>query len=140
MSESDPCLEVSPEHLRYAVILEYGVWAALFVLATSYLAYLAGWATPLVPLDQVQQHWGLSHDAFVAATGMPVKWRWLTQLQHPDMANLLGIAMLGLLSCAGLLGVLPVFWRRKDKAFCTAIILELAVVLLAASGVITRGH
>jgi hypothetical protein len=57
-----------------------------------------------------------------------------------DMAGLMGIAILAGGSVACLLTLVPLYASRGDKAFVAICLAEVAVVLLAASGLMLLGH
>lgn len=126
------------EALRFAAILQVGVWVALAVLVVSFLAYLLGWPAPYVPVDLVARHWTERHDEFIAHTGQPTGWAWALRLQHPDMLNLAGVALLGLLSPLALIPLIPAALKKREYPFLAVIVLQLAILALAASGLASR--
>ena len=52
----------------------------------------------------------------------------------------LGIVLLSGCSLLCLLSLLPLYSKRGDRAYLAICIAEIAVLLLAASGVLTLGH
>lgn len=130
----------SDEQLRYARWLDHGTRTGFAVLVLAFLAYATGLTTPQVPLHRLPQLWNLPVDAFVRAAGVPTGWGWLRLALHGDIANLLGIAVLAGCSVPCLLSLLPLYARRGDRAYFAICVAEIAVLLLAASGVLTAGH
>ena len=54
--------------------------------------------------------------------------------------NLVGVAMLSSVTIVCYVRLLPVLWMERDHAFVAIVVLEIAVLLLAASGVLGGGH
>jgi hypothetical protein len=129
-----------PEQLRYARWLDAGSRAGLAVLVAVFLAYAAGFTEPHVPHARLAEVWGLPVTEFLAATGVPTGWGWLGHVHRGDIANLIGIALLSGCSLLALLVLLPLYARQGDRAFLAISVLQIVVLLLAASGVLTAGH
>lgn len=128
------------EQLRYARWLDWGTRTGLLVLVLSFAAYVAGLGQPQVPVDRLPELWSLPVAKFLQASGMPNGWGWLGLVGHSDIAGLAGIAILAGCSLPCLLALVPLYLRRGDKAFAWLCVAEVAVLLLAASGLLTTGH
>lgn len=138
---TDPSLEaVDPAQRRYAAWLAAGARLGLALLLVSFVAYLGGWIAPIVPLDQLPSLWNQPVATYLQATGQAAGWSWVGRLGHGDVLNLLGIAVLASCSLPCLLAVLPVYARRGDRAFAALCLLEVLVLLVAASGIIDGAH
>jgi hypothetical protein len=133
-------LEQPPEQLRYAMWLNAGSRLGLVVLVLTFIAYVLGGLPPRVPAHELSALWHLPAAEFTRLTGMPNGWAWLGHLQHGDMAGLIGIALLASCSLPSLLALLPLYQRAGDRAYVAICVAEVAVLLLAASGVFTVGH
>jgi hypothetical protein len=128
------------EALRYALLLDWGTRLGLVVLVLGFAAYVFGIVTPLVSLDQLPQLWNKPVAVYLKATGTPTGWGWLALAGKGDMLNLVGIAVLAGCSLPPLLGLIPLYLKRRDYAYavlCAAIVL---VLVLAASGILSGGH
>ena len=130
----------SPEELRYARVLHIGARVGLVMLIASFAVYVSGVLSPLVPLTDLPKYWGLSAREFVAATHQPTGWAWLMQIGRSDIANLAPIAFLAGVSALCSLAVLPQFVRRGDAMHAAILVLQIVVLVLAASNLfaITR--
>lgn len=128
------------EQLRYARWLEWGSRLGQCVLAVSFTLYLLGLMQPLIPPESLPQYWTLPVKDFLRATESPSGWLWLSLLDRSDMAGLLGISILAGSSLLAVLALLPLYWRRKDYAFVLLCAGQMAVLLLAASGVLMPTH
>lgn len=126
-----------PEQLRYAVILGIGIKVGFALLVLSFLAYVSGLIEPLIPLDQLPKYWGMPVQDFVAATGTPTGWGWITQVGKGDMLNLVGIAVLAGISILSSVATLPIFNRRRERAHVVISVLLVLVLMVAASGLLS---
>ncbi len=129
-----------PEQLRYARWLEWGTRVGLAALILIFLAYGIGLVEPHVPHSRLPEVWNLPVSQFLAATGLPTGWGWLAFAHRGDIANLLGIAMLTGASLLALLALLPLYLRQRDRLYAALCVAQVAVLLLAASGLLTAGH
>jgi hypothetical protein len=93
-----------------------------------------------VPTRQLPELWGHPVGRYLELTQSPTGWGWLALVHRGDVTGLVGIAMLAGCSLACLLALVPLYWRRGDRAFVALCLAEVAVVLLAASGWLSAGH
>lgn len=128
------------EALRYAHLLDWGARLGVLALIASFAAYVFGLISPHVPLEQLSSVWSLPVAAYLQQTATPSGWGWLTLAHKGDLSGLIGISILAGCSLPPLLGLIPLYLKRHDyvyAAICTGII---AVLVLAASGLLTGGH
>ena len=130
----------SSEELRYAKVLDISVKAGFVLLVLSFATYLTGILPPHVAFDQLPKYWGLPASEFVKATNTPTGWGWLRLIAKGDIVNLVVIAYLAGLSAICCLAVLPVFARRGEKVQLVFAVLQIVVLVLAASDILTAGH
>lgn len=139
-SSSATVVKQPPEQLRYARLLDWGTRLGLLVLVLSFGAYTLGLVEAQVPLERLPALWSHPVGQYLELTRTPTGWGWLALVNRGDMAGLLGIAILAGCSIVCLLALVPLYWRRGDKAFAAICLAEVAVVVLAASGWLTGGH
>ncbi len=130
----------SPEELRYARVLDVGVKAGFVLLVFAFAVYLSGILPPHIPFDQLPRYWGLPVREFVKATSMPTGWGWLRLVATGDIVNLTAIAYMAGLSAICCLAVVPIFARRGERAHLVIAVLQIAVLVLAASDILTAGR
>ena len=130
----------SPEQLRYARVLNVGMRFGLAVLVCGFIAYVTGLVPAHVPLAQMPELWTLSAPDYLRATGTPEGWGWLGMLGNGETLPLLGIAILSGISGLCFVVLLPLYAARRDWIYCVIAVLEIAVLTLAASGILTVGH
>jgi hypothetical protein len=126
------------EHPRYATVLHWGTLAGFIILIATFVAYLFGWLPSHVPVEQLPELWKLSTAEYLKATNTPTGWNWLTMLGHGDLASLTGIALLSASSIVCLVAVLPIYLKSRNFTYLAIGILEIAVLLLSASGIFSR--
>ena len=129
-----------PEQRRYADLLVWGTRVGLLVTLLGFAAYVSGLVAPQVPLERLPELWTLPLDQYLAQTGTPTGWGWAALVQRSDFFSLAGIALLAGCSVLCLLSLVPLSAARGDRAFVFVCLADAAVVLLAASGVLTAGH
>lgn len=140
MPRAQTSMHVSPEQRRYAQFLAWGARAGFVVLVAAFAAYLAGALPAYVPLAQLPALWHLPATAYRDATGVPLGWAWIAHVGHGEFASLAGIAILAGCSLASLVAVLVSFHRRGDRAYVAITLALIAVMAIAASGVLNRLH
>jgi len=124
----------------YALFLDWGARVGVMALLFSFAAYLFGILPPHVPLEQLPSVWNLPVSAYVERTGTPTGWNWLALAHRSDLSNLIGISLLAGCSLPPLLGLIPLYLKRRDYVYAGICALVATVLVLAASGLLTGGH
>ncbi|MCU0920567.1 MAG: hypothetical protein MUF08_12210 [Burkholderiaceae bacterium] len=141
MNTANPTTAAQPlEQMLYASLLTWGTRLGLFVLVTSFAAYVLGLADAQVPVSRLPELWHHPVARYLELTQSPTGWGWLALVHKGDVAGLAGIAILAGCSLVCLLALVPLYLRRGDKAYAALCLAEVAVVVLAASGWISGGH
>lgn len=128
------------ERLILAAILSRGTWISLAVLSLTFLCYIGGLTRPLIPIDDLPRYWGAPASEYLRQAGLPSGWGWVRLLRFGDFLNFVGIAMLAGLIVIAYLALLPAFVRKRDLPYALIVVAEVAVLLLAASGLLAIGH
>ena len=140
MKAEHETVEQPLEQLLYARLLDWGARLGLLVLVLSFAAYMLGLAESHVPMRKLPELWEHPVGRYLELTQSPTGWGWLALVHRGDVTGLVGIAILAGCSLVCLLALVPLYWRRGDRAFVALCLAEVAVVLLAASGWLTTGH
>jgi hypothetical protein len=127
------------EQILYANILNKGMLVGLVGLVVTFIIYGAGILKPLIPLDQVQNYWVMPVSDYLTQSGIHAGWAWLGNLGYGDMLNFLPIAFLSLLTIVCYLAIIPGLLRKKDTAYVVLAIIEVVVLVVAASGILGSG-
>ena len=134
-------LQATEEQLLYANILNKGMLVGLGGLFVTFIIYGVGILKPIIPLEQVQNYWVMSVHDYLELSGIHAGWAWLGNLRYGDMLNFLPIAFLSLLTILCYVAILPGLLRKKDTAYVVLAIIEVIVLVVAASGILgTGGH
>ena len=128
-----------PEQIIYANLLLIGVWFGLFLLLVTYTLYLSGVLPPHLPISEVPNKWSIGVDQYLHETHSPHGWGWTSLLNKGDFLNYVGFAFLALTTIGCYLALMRVYIRTKDWLFSTICALEIAVLLVAASGLLGSG-
>jgi hypothetical protein len=131
--------QATEEQLLYANILNKGMLVGLLGLVVTFIIYGAGILEPKIPLDQVQNYWVMPVSEYLQLSGIHAGWAWLGNLGQGDMLNFLPIAFLSLLTIICYLAILPGLMRKKDTAYVVLVIIEVVVLIVAASGILGSG-
>jgi len=128
--------EARAEQMRYARLLDLTSKVGFAALVGGFAAYALGWLDAYVPVADLPQLWVLPLADYLARTQTPTGWAWLAHLHRADFAALLGIAMLAGCSLVCLLAIVPLYARRRDHTYVAICLLQVLVLLLAASGIL----
>ncbi len=128
------------EALRYAHLLDWGTRLGVLALIASFAAYVLGFLQPHVPLEQLPTVWTLPVGAYLQQTSTPTGWGWLSLVHKGDLSGLIGISILAGCSLPPLLGLIPLYLKRRDFVYASICSLVTGVIVLAASGLLTGGH
>lgn len=148
MNGDADCPSADEEQLLYAKILQTGMYIGLALLLATFALYTSGIVAPTVPVEQLPDYWTMNVDDYLEATNQdhlhhehPISgWSWLSVLGKGDYLNFLGIAVLSAVTIVCFLGIVPTLLRKKDKAYAVMALLEVAILTLAASGILSVGH
>jgi hypothetical protein len=136
------------EQLLYAKILARGMYFGLALLMVTFALYATGLVTPGVPIEELSKYWTLSvHDYLEAVNHehlhtdhLITGWAWVGVLRFGDYLNFIGIAVLAAVTIVCYLGILPMLFRKRDWTYTAIAALEVIILALAASGLVSAGH
>ncbi|MFN3383699.1 MAG: hypothetical protein ACK401_02240 [Archaeoglobaceae archaeon] len=133
-------IEVPKEQVVYGKILYYGSIISIVAITAAFIAYVSGIMPHYVDFEKMAELWGKSHHVFVEEAKVPIGWGWVELINYADYLNLLLLAILAFLTIICYIAILPVFATKKDWIYATITLIEIIVLLFAASGFITTGH
>lgn len=138
--ETDALPAIPEEQALYAAWLDWGMRIGLGVLFASFAAYVLGFVDPHVRHEDLARLWGLPLADYLKATNGHTGWEWVALMHRGDYLNFVGIVILSGVTILCYLRVLPVFAKARDTVFVVIAILEILLIVLAASGVLVAGH
>ena len=127
------------EQIVYANILNIGMIIGLAIIVVTFIVYMSGILSSFIPPQEIPKYWTMSSKNFIHSLGAPTGWDWLAMIGKGDYLNFIGIAFLAGLTILCYLVILPILIRKKDTPFIIIAILEVAVLALAASGILKSG-
>lgn len=136
---TDDRTKASEEQIAYANILNIGMWIGLLILVVTFIVYVSGIFQSFVPIEELPKYWGLKVKDYLHTLNAPSGWGWATLIGKGDYLNYVGIAILAGLTIICYLVILPILLRKKDIPYVVIAIIEVAVLLLAASGILKAG-
>lgn len=133
-------VQIAPEQLRYANWLQWCSLLGLASLVVAFIVHATGMIEPLIAHAHLPRMWLMPAGDMLRSTGQSPGWGWVRLLDRSDILNLAGIALLASCSAAPLLAVVPIYLKRGDRIFAALCALQVAVLALAASGLVHVGH
>ncbi len=132
----------SPAQVRYANLLGLISNIGLAMLVISFCMYVFGFsfAAPHVPVDELVKTWGLSSGEFNKIHNVPLGWGWISLLATGDFSNFIGIAVLAGVTIVCYIQLSLDLFRENDKLMGTIAIIEVVVLVVAASGLVGGAH
>ncbi len=132
-------LQATEEQLAYAKLLDIGMKIGLLMLVISFAIYVLGIFTPHVPVGDLPKYWSMPVKDYLKATDIHTGWSWVYLLGKGDFLNFIGIAFLSGVTILCYLRIIPILFRKKDTVYAVLAIIEVLVLVLAASGVLKAG-
>ncbi len=127
------------EQVNYANLLFYGSWAALAIMAVTYLVYVSGLLAPHVPLNDLVLLWKQPVGVYLGKGNVPQGWGWVVLLGSGDFLNFIGIVLLAGMTVICFVPLIPAYLAKKEPIFALIALAEVVVLLLAASGIFGAG-
>jgi len=131
---------VSEEQQLYGRWLGRGARGGLWLLIACFVVYVLELFEPHVPLHALPSVWSHPVGDYRALTGAPAGWGWLGMLGKGDYLNLLGIAVLALVTVVCYARIVPALLGRGERLQAGMAIAQVLVLLAAASGLLVVGH
>jgi hypothetical protein len=131
--------KASEEQIVYAKILNIGMSLGLALIVVTFIIYMSGILSSFIPPQEIPKYWGLKSKDFIHSLGAPTGWGWLAMAGKGDYLNFVGIALLAGLTILCYLVILPILIRKKDTPYVVIAIIEVLVLVLAASGILKSG-
>ncbi|MEW6609570.1 MAG: hypothetical protein AB1414_19355 [bacterium] len=131
--------KTSEEQIAYANVLNVAMWTGLSILGVTFIIYLSGVLPHFIPIEDMPKYWGMASKDFIHNFQAPTGWGWLAMVGKGDYLTFVGIVLLAGLTVLCYLVILPILIRKKDIPYVVIAIFEVAVLVLAASGILKSG-
>lgn len=132
-------LQATEEQVVYAKLLDIGMKIGLLMLVISFAIYVLGILTPHIPVGDLPKYWAMPVKEYLKATDIHTGWSWIYLLGKGDFLNFTGIAFLSGVTILCYMRIIPILFRKKDTVYAVLAIIEVLVLVLAASGVLKAG-
>ncbi|NTW52785.1 MAG: DUF1634 domain-containing protein [Chlorobiaceae bacterium] len=129
--------------LVYAKTLDYVAHSVIVVMAAGYFLYLTGMLPLSVPIETIAGNWHLSAANMQAKLNLPCGWGCFTSpagILHGDIMSYISVIFLSLATLICLVSALLVFFSEKKHLYSVITILQVLVLLVAASGIMSGGR
>ena len=133
-------LQAGPEQIRYALLLEKGMYLGLLILFVTFALYALGIVKPFIPKSEISHYWAMNVHDYLEHANIKTGWSWLRMLNYGDFINFIGVALLAGITIICYLAIVPLLFRNNDKVYAVLAVLEALVLGLAASGLLAVGH
>jgi hypothetical protein len=133
-------LEATPEQVRYATVLEKGMYLGLLCLFATFTLYVSGVMEAYLPRHELSEHWQKNVHEYLTDAEIEPGWGWVKMLGYGDFINFIGIAILAGVTVPCYISTLPLLLRKKDTIYVVLVLLEVLVLSIAASGIVKVGH
>jgi hypothetical protein len=140
--------QATEEQLLYANILSKGMLVGLLLLFVTFALYVFGIMPPAIPVTEISGLWNQPvHDYLVAINEnylhldhLVTGWSWVKLIGKGDFINFIPVAILSGVTIICYLAIVPGLFKRGDKAYAIMALAEVAILTLAASGLLAVGH
>ena len=129
----------SEEQVTYANILSIGTYIGLATMVTTFFLYVGKVLEPVIPIEQLPHFWKMKAHDYMKEAHLPQGWGWVNLVSHGDFINFIGIAFLAGLTIVAYLRIIPILIKKKDTPYVVMAVVEIAILVLAASGILTAG-
>jgi hypothetical protein len=132
-------LQATEEQLAYAKLLDLGMKLGLLTLIITFFIYIFGIFSPYIPVEELPKYWKLPVKEYLKITGIHAGWSWLGLVGKGDFLNFIPIVFLAGVTILCYIRIVPILFRKKDTIYGFLAIIEVLVLVLAASGVLKSG-
>ncbi len=134
--QPDEVFDICEIQLFYSTLLSRLTKLGFVLLLITFALYIFGILGNYVPRHLLPQYWGHPLFQYLNETQVKTGWSWLRELHHGDFLNLLPIAFLASITIICLVTVTIRFFRNREPLQGIIAILEIIVLVVAASGLL----
>ena len=132
-------LKVSEAQLFYATVLNRLTLFGFAVLVVAFFIYVLGILSPYVPMGDVLQYWTQSSHHYLQSANIQPGWAWVSKIGYGDFLVYIPITILAGATIVCYAGVVFKFLKEKETILVVIAVLEIVVLLAAASGLLKAG-
>ncbi len=133
-------LHANRVQLTYATVLSWTSTFGIIFVVAGYLIYVFQLLPAAVSPAEIATKWHLKAAEFHKAVPVPSGWDWITQLGRGDVLSYASIIYLSSVTMFCLAVIIPLFFKEKDRIYTVITLLQVMVLVFAATGIISGGH
>ena len=137
--------------IQWSPAEQWQFWNSFFgliLMVITFFLYIFGLLDPVIPLKSLDIYWNQPVNEYLLQINrnfldweeLPIGWSWLKLIWYGDFLNFLPIAILSGITIFCYIVILPNMLVRKDYWMAMIAFLEILILCLAASGILTVGH
>jgi hypothetical protein len=130
---------ISKTQKRYAHVLYWVAAVGQILLVLGYIIYVSKLLPRETPIERITQAWHLSAAELTDELGLETGWNWIRKLSYGDSISYGALVMLALGTNICLLVAAVSYFREKNRKYAFIVILQIVVLLVAASGIVSGG-
>jgi uncharacterized membrane protein len=126
----------------YANALDIVSHSVIVVMVLGYLLYLTELPPLSVPIETIAGNWHLSSARMQAKLHLPCGWSCFSSsagLMHGDVVSYMSIIFLSMATVLCLATAIMAFFREKNHLYSSIATVQIVVLLIAASGILSAG-
>ena len=127
------------EQQIYAKILSVLSKTGLGLLVVTFILYVGKLLPAKIPFQRLSEYWLLPCEEYLEIAGIYSGWSWLHLLGYGDFVTFLAISFLAITTIICYLAIIPSYLRKGDKIYSLLAIIEVVVLITAASGILKVG-
>ena len=133
-------LHADKVQLAYAAVLSKATTFGIAFVIVGYIIYAFQLLPLSVPIDQIAGNWHLRAAEFHKKVPAPLGWGCFKQPGQGDVLSYISIIYLGIVTMMCLVAAGIAFLREKNTVYTFFSFAQLAVLILAAAGIVSGGH
>ena len=126
--------------LVYAHVLHWVSTLGIVLVVSGFAVYVFELLPLSVSIDDIAGNWHRSAAELNHQFHLPTGWVWVSDILKGDVLSFASVAYLAAATIVCLVAVTGVFFNEKNVIYSIISILQILVLVIAASGVIGSGH
>ncbi len=131
---------IEPAQLSFASMLVWLVRIGLGILFVTFIVYASGLVPSVVTIADVPDYWHLSAEEYAERTNLEIGWAWVGDFEQGRTLVFAGLVFFpaGTMVLIGI--TVALYLRQKVPAYALIAFLELIVLIVAATGLLSTGR
>ncbi len=131
---------IEPVQQSFASMLVWLVRIGLGLLFAMFVVYAAGLLPSRIPVSEVPELWHLGAAEYAQATSRELGWAWLESLGEGRMIVFAALVIFPAGAMILLAVTVVLYLRHDERAYALIALIEVVVLVVAATGLLSAGH